>query len=129
MPFQYVIYPQYRLVVSTGEGRFTFEEACAHQDKLLSDPDFHPEFNQLIDGTTVTEYALSVGEIRMLVSRDIFAITSRRSFVVASPFMYGIARMLKTYHEISKGEPPTNIFRDRAEALKWLGIPEDSGLL
>ena len=128
MPVQYVIYPRYGLVVSTGEGRVTFAESRAHQDKLLSDPEFHPEFNQLLDGTAVTDYALSVDEIRIIVGRNLFSPTSRRALVVTSTFLYGIGRMLQTYLELSKAASPTSIFPDRASALKWLEVPEDSGL-
>jgi len=125
MPVQYVVHPQYRLVVTTGEGRVVFAEVRAHQDALLNDPDFDPEFNQLMDGTDVTDFALSADEIRMVVSRRIFSRTSRRALVVTSTLLYGIGRMLQTYLELSKAASPTSIFPDRVSALKWLGVSED----
>lgn len=128
MPAHYVIYPQYRLVVSTGEGPVTFEEVRAHQDKLLDDPDFNPEFNQLMDGTAATDYALSVDQIKTIVGRKVFSPTSRRAIVVTSTFMYGMGRMLQAYLELSKAASPTSVFPDRESALKWLGVPDGSGL-
>jgi hypothetical protein len=128
MPVQYVIYPKYRLVVTTGENQVTFEEVRSHQDKLLNDPDFRSEFNQLMDGIAIRDFELSSDQIRMIVNRRVFSPTSRRALLVGSTFLYGMGRMLQTYLELSKAASPTNVFYDRASALKWLGIPEDSGL-
>jgi len=128
MPVQYVIHTGYRLVVTTGEGRVTFDEVRAHQDRLLNDPDFNPEFCQLMDGTSVADFALSANEIRRVVGRKLFSPMSRRALVVTNKFMYGMARMLSTYYEMSNVSSPMSIFHDRTSALKWLGIPEDSSL-
>ena len=124
MPVQYFIYPQYRLVVTTGRGRVVFAEVRAHQDALLDDPDFHPEFNQLMEGTDVTDFALSADEIRVLTTRKVFSPMSRRALIVGNTFLYGMGRMLQTYHELSETAPLT-IFRDRASALQWLSVPQD----
>lgn len=51
MPCRYVIDIEQRLVISTGWDRVTFAEIKAHQDQLVSDPDFNPEFNQFVDAT------------------------------------------------------------------------------
>ncbi len=34
---------------------FTFAEVKKYQDQLLADPDFNPEFDQLMDGTGITD--------------------------------------------------------------------------
>ena len=128
MPARYVIHEIFRLVISIGEGRVTFSEAMAHDDTLQSDPAFNPEFNHLIDATSVTAYALSGSEIRVVVNRKLFSPSSKRAFVGATTFMYGIGRMLEIYYEMSERASPAAVFRDRRSALKWLGIPEDSGL-
>jgi len=128
MPARYVIHEGLRLVISIGEGRVTFSEAMAHDDALQRDPAFNPEFNNLIDATSVTDYALSASEIRVAVNRKLFSPTSQRAFVVATTFMYGIGRMLQIYYEMSERASPAAVFHDRRSALKWLGIPEDSGL-
>ena len=46
MPCRYVIDIEQRLVISTGWDRVTFAEAKAHQDQLVRDPVFNPEFNE-----------------------------------------------------------------------------------
>lgn len=120
MPCHYVIHKQQRLVVSTGSGRVTFAEMKAHQCQLLNDPDFNPEFNQLADGTAVTALELSVDEAKELARRTLFSATSRRAFVASSPAIYGMMRLVGSYHEMSKA--PSNIcaFYDLPSALNWL---------
>ena len=129
MPVRYVILKDRRLVITTAEGRVTVDEVKAHQDQLLNDPDFNPEFDQLIDGTAITAVDMSVNDIRMAVDRKLFSSTSRRALVATRPFIYGMARMMATYLEMSKAASPASVFRDFPSALKWLGIAEDSGLI
>lgn len=122
MPVRYVIDKERRLVISTGWDRVTFAEVLAHQEQLLKNQDFNPEFNQLIDGTGVTDYALSGNEIRMIANRKLFSPTSRRALVVTSTLMHGMGRMFQAYYEMSKAASPMSLFRDRDSALKWLGV-------
>lgn len=128
VPVRYVIYPQHHLVVSIVEGRLTFEEVSAHQDQLLSDPEFNPEFNQLYDATAATNIELSVNELRQVLDRPVFSSTSRRALVAGNTYLYGMGRMTLTYYEMSKQVSPMSLFRDRTSALTWLGVPKDSGL-
>jgi len=126
MPLHSVIQKEQRLVITTGEGRLTLEDVKENQHRLLSDPDFDPGFNQLLDATAITEMAITVDEIKRAVSPKVFSPTSRRAFVVSSTFMYGMARMIQTYNELSQGSTAVTIFRDRASALEWLGVKENS---
>lgn len=125
MPLHSVIHKERRLVVTTAEGRLTLEDVKANQQQLLSDPDFSPEFNQLLDTTAITEMAITVDDIKRAVSTRVFSPTSRRAFVVSSTFMYGMARMIQTYNELSQGSTAVTIFRDRPSALDWLGFTEN----
>ena len=100
----------------------TCAEMKAHQDQLLSDPDFKPEFDQLIDATAVTAVEVSVDEIKTLVSRKVLSPESRRAFLAPSPFVYGMGRMMGTYLEMSKAASQVGVFRDLPSALKWLGL-------
>lgn len=124
MPVHSVIYQEQRLVITTGEGRVTLDEIKANQDRLANDRDFDPEFNQLLDATAVTAMEITVDNIRQAVRRKLFSITSRRAFLVSSTFVYGMARMIQTYNELSQGATSVSVFRDRALALRWLGVPE-----
>jgi hypothetical protein len=129
MPMRSVIHKEHRLVVTTGEGRVTLDEVFAHQNELLRDPDFNAEFDQLVDGTAITDVSMSVDEIRRAISPKVFSPASRLALVVSSPHVYGMMRMTQTYHEMSANDVPRmSIFHDYRSALKWLGIPEDSSL-
>ena len=125
MPVRSVIHKKLRLVVTVEEGRVTFADMRANLDRLLDDPDFDPEFNQLSDATLATDSDLSTDNTRMLFKRKVFSDTARRAVVAPSAFAYGMARMLGTYVELSKNGPIVAVFRDRASALKWLGVSED----
>lgn len=113
-------------MVTIEEGRVTFDDMRANQDRLLNDPDFDPEFNQLSDATLATDTDLSADNVRTLFKRRVFSTTARRAVIAPSEFAYGMARMLETYVELSKNGPLVAVFRDRASALKWLGVSEDS---
>jgi len=79
MSYRYVIYKELRLVISMGKGVVTLNEIRTEQDRLLSDPDFDPSFNQLVDAITVTKLDVSVDEAKELVRRRIVSSTSRRA--------------------------------------------------
>jgi len=125
MPVRSAIYKDKRLVVTIEEGRVTFSDMLANHNRLLNDPDFNPEFNQLSDASLATDTDLSASNARSLYYRKIFSPTARRAVVAPSEFTYGVARMLQTYVELSKNGPVVEVFRDRASALKWLGISDD----
>jgi len=125
MPVRSAIYKEKRLVVTIEEGRVTFGDMLANHDRLLNDPDFNPEFNQLSDATLATDTDLSASNATTLYDRKVFSPTARRAVVAPSEFTYGVARMLQTYVELSRNGPVVEVFRDRAAALKWLGVSDD----
>ena len=125
MSVHYTIYREYRLVISVADGHLTFAQVREHQDRLLGDPDFDPSFNQLADFTTTTVFAVSVEEAKRIANRKIFSQTSKRALIAKQPVIFGTARLMQAYHELHS-TAQINVFSDRDEALKWLGIPEGS---
>jgi hypothetical protein len=125
MPIRSVIYKEHRLVVTIEEGRVTFDDMRSNGDRLLNDPDFNPEFSQLSDATLATDTDLSPNNLGTLYARRVFSTTARRAVIAPTDFTYGMARMLQTFVELSKNGPLVEVFRDRASALKWLGVSED----
>ena len=77
----YKIAKDRRLVLSTASGVFTLADALAHQEQILADPDFNPQFSQLMDFTHVTKIDLSAEDICKLAERDIFHPTSSRAIL------------------------------------------------
>jgi len=124
MPASYAIDKRRRLVITTASACVTFAEAKTHQDQLLSDPDFHPDFNQLVDCTAVTELTLSAEEARIIISRKVFSSSSRRAFVSANPAVFGMGRLMEAYNDMTVAPSQVRVFRDLASARKWLGLEE-----
>jgi hypothetical protein len=117
MPMHYTIDPARRLVLCIAEGRYTDDDARAHQEKLRKDPAFDPTFDQIIDMTRTTEIALTPGCLSDLITTQPFKIGVRRAMIVANPVQYGTSRMIggmagaRTTH--------FRIFSTQAEALAW----------
>lgn len=122
MPFTYVIYPDKRLVVSTASGRVSFEEIKTHQDRLLGDPNFNPEFDQLLDARKATHLDLSIAEAQVVASRKLFSAKSKRAWVSSQPAIYGMGRLITAYHEMSDAASQVHVFYDLASALEWLSL-------
>jgi hypothetical protein len=123
MPFRYVLDKERRLVITTASDRVTFAEAKAHQDQLKNNPDFQPEFDQLIDATAVTGFDISTEEAKSLCrTSPLFSSSSRRAWVAPNPLLFGMGRLIETYREIEGGGEQFRVFYNRSEALTWLGM-------
>ena len=120
MPVAYEIDASRALVISTGTGVVTFKEIVFHQDCLLSDPLFSPDFDQLIDCRQATEIRVTSAEAREIGGRQLFSRTSRRAFLASQPVVFGIGRMMQAYNEFSEYPSHTAVFYDLAPALKWM---------
>jgi hypothetical protein len=119
MPATYKIDQENRLVLSTAWGTFSFSDALAHKEKLLSDPDFEPTYSQISDFTQVTEVALSNDEIRSFAEFTVFSPQSRRAIIAPEDVKFGMARMFATLREL-RGEKGIGVFRTLEEALDWV---------
>jgi hypothetical protein len=122
MPFRYVVHKEYRLVVSTGSDCVTFDEIRARQDQTKTDPDFNPEFNQVVDLRAVTRFDMSSEQAKALARRMIFATTSKRAFVAASPAIFGVARMWEIFTEMADHPSEIRVFYGLPAALTWLDL-------
>lgn len=125
MPFSYVIDTKRRLVISTAWGCVTFEEVEAHQNGLLSEPEFNPDFDQFLDATRLTTLDLSIDEAKTIARRPLFSRTSRRAWVSANPTIYGMGRLIAAYNELSNAASQIALFYDLPSALKWLELDTD----
>lgn len=121
MPATYRLDPGYRLVWSRAWGVVTDDELQAHSRALAADPRFEPSFRQLQDLTDVGEPRVTLEGLRVVAQINPFGENARRAVLVATDFTFGLARM----HEMLRGEArdELQVFRDRAAALEWLGLP------
>lgn len=125
MPFNYTIYRDLRLVLSIIEGPVTSEELKAQQKRMLADSDFDEAFDRLNDLTLATILDVSCDAVKLFARSDVSSSSSRRAIVTDNPTHFGISRQFELYHA---DRSMVHVFRNRHEALRWLGIPEDSGL-
>jgi hypothetical protein len=121
MAWNYVIDKDKKLVVTTATEIVTAADFEEHQNRLINDPDFDSSFSQLADLSEVTQLELDSGTIARLSHRNMFSPLSRRAFVVADSLGHGLIRMFSTYRDINGGGENIQIFRDRNQALRWLG--------
>ena len=123
MPVWYVIHKEQRLVLTVGRGHVTIDEIAAHRDRLLRDPNFNPEFNQLNDYTAATSTDLTGAKISWFAAHPVFSPMSRRVVVVGRAAHFGLARQFASYHD---NRANVEVFDDWNAALKWLGLRDIS---
>src|SRR5215831_7304572 len=122
MPFGYVVYKDLRLVVSTGLGRVSWSEIKACQDQTKTDPNFNPEFDQIVDLRATTSFDMTVAQAGVLARRMIFSFSSKRAFVASSPAVFGMGRVWEAFTELSDNPSQIQVFYDLSPALNWLGL-------
>ena len=122
MPIDSRIDKDRQLVVATASGRVTFAEATDYQDRLLNDPDFNPEFRQLLDGRAVTHLDITVDQAKIVAKRRLFSDSSRRAWVAHERAVFGMGRLIATYNENSPAKSQIKVFYDLPSALHWLGL-------
>lgn len=99
------------------------QDIFSHQARLRADPRFRPTMAQLVDTREVTEVTISMETIKRLGGSTLFAPESRRAYVVSQEVMYGLVRMYEIYQNL-RGSEGVKVFRDRAEAVAWLGVQD-----
>jgi hypothetical protein len=122
MPCRYVIDTEHGLVISTAWDRVTFDEVDAHQNRLAKDPDFDPQFKQLVDATKVTELEVSIEEAKKIFGRRTFSSASRCAFLGKGLTILGMGRLIEAQAALFEGRESVRVFSDRQKALKWLGM-------
>ncbi len=122
MPCRYVIDAEHGLVISTAWDRVTFEEVDAHQNRLAKDPDFDPQFKQLVDATKVTDLEVSIEEAKKIFGRKTFSSASRCAFLGKGLVILGMGRLIEAQAALFEGRESVRVFSDRQKALKWLGM-------
>lgn len=125
MPCRYLIDGQRGLVISTAWDRVTSADVDAHQEKLARDPDFNPDFRQLVDATAVTHLDISLDEARTIFGRKTFSSSSRCAFLGRGLMVLGMGRLIEAQAAMTEGRETVRVFSDRNKALHWLGM-EDS---
>lgn len=123
MSADYKIDKQRRFVLSFGSGLLTKDDVLSHMDRISVDPDFDPNFSQLLDFTKVTEVGFGPQEVRVFAERNIFAPHARRAFLVQNDLHFALARMFEIHREL-RGEIGIGVFRRLEEAMEWIAAAD-----
>lgn len=118
MPVAYRILDDLNLVVTTWSGDVTLDESQRHNRDLRSDPTFRADMRQLSDARLARSQVPAEG-IRGLARTSPFGPEARRSILVSDDETFGVSRM---YEAQATEAGAVAVFRDRAEALSWLGL-------
>lgn len=122
MPFHYQIDVQRRILFTTGEGIVTDADLRKLQIGLQNESDFQPGFSELINLQAVTSVEITGDGLRTIYRSDLFSKDSRRAIFAPTDVLYGMSRMYQIIDDDSDTE--LHVFRDMAEARKWLGLEE-----
>lgn len=123
MATSYRIDKENGVVYSSASGIATDEEFLSHQRLLSRDPDFRPDYRQLLDGRGITELRVTPEGIRALIAGNPWGKGARRALVAADDTAFGMARM----YELGRPDPVDEfrVFRSIADAREWLGLPPE----
>ena len=122
MPVTYDIDTTNEIVFFNATGEFTAEDFRIHKRELVDDPEFDPLYGVLIDFRSITKYRLSTAETRELAMSYIFHKRARRAYLVPTDEVYGMLRMFALLSDFESDK--FQIFRDMAEARRWLGLDQ-----
>lgn len=125
LPGTYTIYPKHQLIVLSFDGVFAPTEAEQITKAYISDPDFDPSYEQIIDLTGVTEIDAKFREMDGFVNNTathVQELKRKRCVLIAvSNVVYGMARM---YQQLATDKFPYEVIIVRSEhsALAELDI-------
>jgi hypothetical protein len=120
MPGDYTIHPERQLIVGRFWGVFALDEYVAWRKRVAADPAFNPSYRGLMDLSEVTTVQATAPEIQFVGDTPLMAAGAPIAVVATSALVYGIVRMIQAYRE--QIGAPIEVFRNRAEAERWLGL-------
>ena len=112
-----------RRVFTEGAGVLTDAEMLAHPQELLSDSDFDPSFDQIVDATTFSRLDVTTDAIMTLAEHSPFLPTSRRALVIESDMQFGLARQYLLF--VDGDMKRLHAFRTMEDAEAWLDDKAD----
>jgi hypothetical protein len=121
MPITYHIDSVRQLVTVRASDKATYGDVLAYYRDLRADPDFSPQFSELVDLREVTGTRLTAAEISSLASMPVFETTARRALVTGSDLIFGLCRMFVAY-SVANADHNIGIFHGMDEGWRWLDL-------
>jgi len=124
MGISYRIDENLGLVFSTASGDLTDEDLINHKRELCSDPAFKPGMVEISDVRNIEKLEVTTEGVRRMAALDKQHADKLRGYklaiLVRADEVFGMARMYQAMTE--ENLELVQVFRDRAEAMKWLGL-------
>ena len=118
MPATYSIDPRKRVVFTVFSGSVEELDIRDMAMRLEGDPDFKPDFSELVNLSAVTDFRLTAEDLQGISNCDPFSNQAQRAFVCPEDLLFGICRM----YECIKGGTHMATFRSMSDARKWLDL-------
>jgi hypothetical protein len=116
--FDFVIDVEKRTVRVRFCKKVTARDIRAYAERLRTDPEFDPDFSEIVDLSEVEDLALQADEFLQLADQiDCFSAGAWRAFVVRNSVQDHAARM----HKILRIPTNMRIFSLLEEAMAWIG--------
>lgn len=122
MPIFFRILREQGLVHAWTDGSVSDQDLNAYRARLVANPDFSPDHDQLVECLSRAQPTLSRSAITEAALDPIYSSKSRRAIVAASDAAYGLARM---FAALQPEGSHVQVYRNLPEALAWLGLASD----
>jgi hypothetical protein len=118
MSIRYLIDPEARLVTVSVEGDLGIDEYLEANGRLSKDPDFCPDYAELIDLRKARLSEISGQNVREFAERPpLYSADSRMAVVAPGDLEFGLARMFEALRD---GARTVRVFRELADAHSWI---------
>ncbi len=127
MPFEFRIVQDLRLRLVTASGTIEDQGLVETFESHWHLPEYDTSLNVLYDFRRLSEVEAStatvqdLAELSLTVHRD--PTGAKTALVAPVDVVYGVNRMYQAFVEQSPN--PLEVFREIADALEWVGVPED----
>ena len=118
MPASYHISPMIACIIVRLEGSISDRDLIEEQRRMFSDPLFKGHYSRLVDGTEVTQFAVSAETVRVLATAAVER-GLRKAALVSNDtdLVYALMRM---YQEQASPPAEVAVYHNMQEALQWL---------
>jgi hypothetical protein len=119
MPVVLKIDPQRRVVHSAFYGKITDAELLGHRTRIASDPDFNPQFADIVDFSDVTDAAITENSITVQAANpSLFSSSATHIVIAPAAVMFRLGAKFKKLAQSSR--PNFHVVKTRTEAYKIL---------
>jgi hypothetical protein len=116
---EYVIDCSSRLVCVRFTKKLTIAQIERYANRVRSDPQFRPDYSEIVDLTQVEEVELRAEEFLLLADKiDPFSPEAKRAFVVRDSVQSHAARM----HKVLRPKRTIEVFHSVEEAERWIKL-------